>query len=193
VQRINQIILQMKLFSHPTEIQLTSSPLNDVVEQALEMVRFDKRIRNVEVRREFDLAAPPVAMSPQALQQVLVNLIINALDAMALTPQPILTLRTRRREEWCIVEIADNGQGIDSKNMSQLFEPFFTTKPVGQGTGLGLSISYSLMEKQGGSISVKSRPGAGATFTVRLPVAGDRSRARESSQASIGGAENATL
>jgi signal transduction histidine kinase len=192
VQRINQIILQMKLFSHPTEIQLTSSTLNDVVEQALEMIRFDKRIRNVEVQREFDLAAPPVAMSPQALQQVLVNLIINALDAMAATPQPILTLRTRRREEWCIIEVADNGHGIDAQNMSHLFEPFFTTKPVGQGTGLGLSISYSLMEKQGGSISVRSKLGGGTTFTVRLPVAADRSRARESSQASIGGAENAT-
>jgi len=133
-----------------------------------------------------------VSMSPQALQQVLVNLVINALDAMAATERPVLTLRTQRRDGWCVVEVTDNGHGIDPHHMPRLFEPFFTTKPVGKGTGLGLSISYSLTQRQGGSISVRSRTGDGTTFTLRLPTSGmvaSASRLREAPAAAVGGRE----
>jgi C4-dicarboxylate-specific signal transduction histidine kinase len=167
-------------------------PLNDVVEQAIAMVRFDPRLKQTEVRREFDPAAGVVSMAPQAIQQVLINLIINALDAMGATEKPLLVLRTQRREGWCAVEVIDNGHGVDPRHMPRLFEPFFTTKPVGKGTGLGLSISYSLMQRQGGSISVRSHSGRGATFTLRLPTDAARSRDREPSVAAIGGRENST-
>ena len=190
VQRINQIIQQMKAFAHPAEASPQTAALNQVVEQSLDMVRFDRRLRNVEIRREFDPAAATVEMSPQALQQVLVNLLLNAMDAMSSTPQPVLTIRTQRREGWCAVEVTDNGHGIDPQDMPRLFEPFFTTKPVGKGTGLGLSISYSLMQRQGGSISVRSQSGRGASFTLRLPTHAGSSRPRESSATPIGGAEN---
>jgi C4-dicarboxylate-specific signal transduction histidine kinase len=194
VQRINQIIQQMKAFAHPTEVVAQMMPLNDVVEQAIGMVRFDARLKKTDVRREFDPGSGVVSMLPQALQQVLVNLIINALDAMAGTETPVLTLRTRRRDGWCAVEVTDNGHGVDPQHLPRLFEPFFTTKPLGKGTGLGLSISYSLMQRQGGSISVRSRRGAGTTFTLRLPTdsrAGQSgSRPRESSMPAIGGREN---
>ena len=190
VQRINQIIQQMKTFAHPTEMQTQTLPLNDLLEQALAMVRFDPRLKNVELRREFDSAAGSVVVLPQAFQQVLVNLIVNALDAMAQTESPVLTLRTHRREGWCVVDVIDNGHGIEPRQLSRLFEPFFTTKPVGKGTGLGLSISYSLMQKQGGSISVRSQPGHGATFTLRLPAVPCSSRRRETLGARIGGGEN---
>ena len=198
VRRINEIIQQMKAFAHPTEVVAQAMPLNDVVEQALAMVRFDARFKKIDVRRELDPRSGVVPMSPQALQQVLVNLIVNALDAMADAPNPVLTLRTHRRDGWCIVEVTDNGHGIDPQHMPRLFEPFFTTKPVGKGTGLGLSISYSLMQRQGGSISVRSRSGAGTTFTLRLPITpiadgeANRSRVREPAAAGIGGGENPT-
>jgi signal transduction histidine kinase len=108
--------------------------------------------------------------------------------------QPMLTLRTQRHEGWCVVEVTDNGHGVDPQHMPRLFEPFFTTKPVGKGTGLGLSISYSLMQRQGGSISVRSRSGEGTTFTLRLPTTtraeASGSRPRESRVAAIGGPEN---
>jgi two-component system NtrC family sensor kinase len=91
------------------------------------------------------------------------------------------------------IEIADTGHGIDPRHMPRLFEPFFTTKPVGKGTGLGLSISYSLMQKMGGSVSVRSEgSGKGTTFTLRLPVAHqpDRSRNREAISAGVAANEN---
>ena len=195
VQRINQIIRQMKTFAHPTEMEAQTQPLNAVVEQSLEMIRFDRRMKNVEIRREYDPNAGSIVLWPQAVEQVLVNLVINALDAMADSPSRVLSVRTRRREGWCVIEISDTGHGIDPQHMPRLFEPFFTTKPVGQGTGLGLSISYSLMQKQGGSISVRSQPGRGATFILRLPADGgsESSRKREAGDESVAVPENPSL
>jgi signal transduction histidine kinase len=109
-------------------------------------------------------------MLPQAIQQVLVNLLRNALDATERTQEPTLNIRTARQDGWVTIEIADNGPGITPKNLKHLFEPFFTTKPVGKGTGLGLSISYSLIARHGGSISATSKPGEGATFRIKLPA-----------------------
>jgi C4-dicarboxylate-specific signal transduction histidine kinase len=170
VVRITQIIQQMKAFAHPVESQLQLLPLNDVVEQSLSMVHFDARIRRVKVQRHYSAAAGTVPLLPQAMNQVLVNLILNALDAMAEVPEPRLTLRTERLEDEVIIEVLDNGHGIRPEYIRRLFEPFFTTKAVGKGTGLGLSISYSLVRKLGGHITVHSALGEGTTFTVRLPA-----------------------
>jgi C4-dicarboxylate-specific signal transduction histidine kinase len=170
VSRIHQIITQMKAFAHPAEMQRQTLALNDVVNASIDMVRFDKRVQAVEVERRFDPEAGVIELLPQALQQVLVNLTINALDPMNDVQHPRLIVRTERREGWCVIEVTDNGHGITPEHMDRLFEPFFTTKPVGKGTGLGLSISYSLVQKQGGSISVRSEPGRGTTFTIRLPT-----------------------
>jgi len=177
------------------EMAAQTLPLNAVVEQSLDMLRFDRRMKNVEIRREYDPSAGSIVLWPQAIEQVLVNLTINALDAMAESPSRVLSVRTRRREGWCVIEISDTGHGIDAKHMPRLFEPFFTTKPVGQGTGLGLSISYSLMQKQGGSITARSLPGEGATFTLRLPALSSAfgpvaHRNREPATAAISAPEN---
>jgi signal transduction histidine kinase len=179
IERINQIIQQMKTFAHPENVQQQTAALNEVVEQSLHMVRFDARLKHVEVERQFSPDVGVLSFIPQALQQVMVNLIINALDAMAETPQPRLVVRTARHDGWCTIEVADNGTGIASEHMGRLFEPFFTTKPIGKGTGLGLSISYSLIQRQGGSITVRSHPGRGTSFIIRLPAGDDASRKRE--------------
>jgi signal transduction histidine kinase len=194
VQRINQIIRQMKTFAHPAEMAAQTLPLNAVVEQALDMLRFDPRMKNVEIQREYDPATGAIVLWPQAIEQVLVNLITNALDAMAESSARVLGVRTRRRDGWCVIEISDTGHGIDPQHMPRLFEPFFTTKPVGQGTGLGLSISYSLMQKQGGSISARSKPGRGSTFILRLPAeSGEASRKREAAAEPVAVPENPSL
>jgi C4-dicarboxylate-specific signal transduction histidine kinase len=185
IDRINQIIQQMKTFAHPENVQQQTAALNEVVEQSLHMVRFDARLKHVEVERQFSPDVGVLSFIPQALQQVMVNLIINALDAMAETPQPRLVVRTARHDGWCTVEVADNGTGIASEHMGRLFEPFFTTKPVGKGTGLGLSISYSLIQRQGGSITVRSHPGRGTSFIIRLPAGDDASRKREAPAAPV--------
>jgi signal transduction histidine kinase len=122
----------------------------------------------VEMTLAPDVGLVPVF--PQALEQVLLNLMINALDAMADVGEPRLTIRTEYRAGQCLIEVGDNGHGIRPEHLRRLFEPFFTTKPPGKGTGLGLSISYSLVRKMGGEITVTSELGQGSTFSVRLPA-----------------------
>ena len=170
VQRIHQIIQLMKGFAHPAQMPMQRVAVNEVVEQALEMVRFDPRMKQVHIDRQLSPNTGAIMLVAQAVQQVLVNLIINALDAMEQTPAPNLTIRTSRREGWCEVEVMDNGPGIAPEYLHRVFEPFFTTKPVGKGTGLGLAISHSLMDRHGGRITIRSVVGQGTNFTVHLPV-----------------------
>jgi signal transduction histidine kinase len=171
IARINQTIQQMRKFAHPAEGSMESVPLNEVVDEAIRMVEFDRRVKELTITREFGDDVSDTVVMPQALQQVLVNLLINALDAMADVREKHLVVRTRRSAgKWYAIDVIDNGSGIAPEHLNRLFEPFFTTKPVGKGTGLGLSISYNLMRKQGGDIQVQSAPGCGATFTVRLPM-----------------------
>ena len=112
-------------------------------------------------------------MLPEAVQQVIINLVVNAVDAMEQSAQPRLGVRTFRSGDWCAIEISDNGHGIPEEHRKRLFEPFFTTKPVGKGTGLGLSITYSLVQAHGGELDVDSVSGEGSRFTVRLPATTD--------------------
>ena len=102
------------------------------------------------------------------LNQVFTNLIANANQAVP--ENGLIRISSRLVDGWIEVAVSDNGCGISEENMRHLFTPFFTTKPVGEGTGLGLSISHGMVQEHGGEISVKSKPGEGATFTVRLPV-----------------------
>ena len=172
VARISQIVRRMMEFAHPGEGQWQSASVNDLLDKMIEVLRFDPRLKRVQIVRDYQRDLSPVHVLSEALEQVIVNLVINALDAMEQTPQPRLALRTRRNADSCDIEIQDNGHGIGPEQLKRIFEPFFTTKPVGKGTGLGLSISYSLVRKLGGSIFVESRPGEGARFVVKLPVAG---------------------
>jgi signal transduction histidine kinase len=194
IARMNQIIAQMKAFAHPDNLHRQSAPLNEVIARVLEMVKFDRRMGKVKVVKQLSPAVGVFQFVPQAIQQVLVNLIANALDAMADRPEAVLTVRTERKENWAIIEIGDTGHGIRPEHMHRLSEPFFTTKPVGQGTGLGLSISYNLVQKQGGNVSVKSQVGKGTTFIIRLPMGemGDSNK-RESAGAGVVAGENSGL
>jgi signal transduction histidine kinase len=169
--RIARIVRELTTFARPADsAEQQTLPINDVVTEALGMLAFDPRMKATRLQKSFAPDTGVVPMLPQAIQQVLVNLLRNALDATERTPQPTLTLRTARHDGWVVIEIADNGPGITPKNLKHLFEPVFTTKPVGKGTGLGLSISYSLIARHGGSISVTSKPGEGATFRIKLPA-----------------------
>jgi signal transduction histidine kinase len=171
VGRINRIVRQMTTFAHPGDGHWETAAVNELVESALEMLRFDTRIRTVQVEKRLDPAAGRARVMPHATQQVLINLITNAMDAMAEAPEKKLALETEPAGKWCIIHVTDSGHGIRKEHLDRIFEPFFTTKPVGKGTGVGLSISYSLIKKQGGEIEVSSEVGAGTTFTIRLPVA----------------------
>jgi signal transduction histidine kinase len=111
---------------------------------------------------------PAVECVRSQIDQVLLNILANA--AQAIEGRGTITIETRREEGWAVVAIGDTGPGVAPDVLGRVFDPFFTTKSVGEGTGLGLSISYEIVKKHGGEIGVASRPGAGATFTVRLPL-----------------------
>ncbi len=170
VQRIKQIVQQLTDFAHPTDYQWEHVPINSVVESALQMVRFDHRQRAVTIQKQFADDDPGIEVQSHALQQVLTNLLFNALDALDDVTAPRLTIGTAYDGQACRVWISDNGPGIDPKHLARVFEPFFTTKPVGKGTGLGLAISYNLIRNQGGHIEFTNRPGQGVTATIRLPI-----------------------
>jgi two-component system NtrC family sensor kinase len=170
VARISTIVRRMTSFAHPGEGEWQVKPLNDVVEKATEVLRFDPRWKKAVVATELSPDMPAVRMLPEGVQQVVINLVINALDAMEQVGEPRLFLRTFHKEGFCALEVTDNGHGISKENKAHLFEPFFTTKPVGKGTGLGLSITYTILKTHGGKIDVQSTPGQGARFLIRFPA-----------------------
>jgi two-component system NtrC family sensor kinase len=147
--------------------------VNDVLREAVEILAYELRVANIEVR--FDLTAdlPTVWADQHELQQVAVNLLTNAHHAMREASRPRrVTVATRfDATRQCVqVSIADTGPGMSTDVQARIFEPFFTTKPEGQGTGLGLSLCRGMIEGHGGRISVESTPGAGATFVIELPL-----------------------
>jgi two-component system sensor kinase FixL len=176
INRINELVRRMKDFAHPVETAWERVLVNDVIGGALEMIRFDQRTRRVEISRELAPDAGRAEIMPHAIQQVVINLVLNALDAVAGVSEPRITVTTRRHDSGCVIEVTDNGRGIAPEHLSHVFEPFFTTKPVGQGTGLGLSISYSLVERHHGRLEVANRPGQGTTFSIHLPASCERER-----------------
>jgi C4-dicarboxylate-specific signal transduction histidine kinase len=168
VARIAGIVRQLTDFSHPGG-EWREANLNDIVDKALEVLRFDRRLKRVTIDKKLDPAMPPMHLQPAALEQVIINMALNAGDAMDGVESPRLEIRTLREEGGVVLAISDNGTGIPEAVRNRIFEPFFTTKPVGKGTGLGLSISYSLVQKHEGHIEVKSQPHTGTTFEIHLP------------------------
>jgi len=157
--------------SHRRRDEEVTANLGDILELTLKFIRTTllKRTRLV-VEAE---PVPVVQGSPRELGQVLINLLINAMQAMPDRPrsESLVSVRLEPAQEceWVDLEISDNGQGIPAEVLERVFDPFFTTKDPGQGTGLGLSISHSIMEKLGGRLTFESQSGDGATFIVQIP------------------------
>jgi two-component system C4-dicarboxylate transport sensor histidine kinase DctB len=143
--------------------------LGDVLEQALQLLAPRLRSEQVVLHCETDSNAMVLGDAIR-LEQVLLNLLNNALDAMAGVEQRLLSVSIQRQGERCLLTITDSGGGIAEENLTRVFEPFFTTKPVGQGLGLGLAVSYGIVRELGGSLEVSNGP-EGAVFTLRLPAA----------------------
>ncbi|MCK4350132.1 MAG: ATP-binding protein, partial [Candidatus Krumholzibacteria bacterium] len=121
---------------------------------------------------ELDLAddLPTFTGNAQKIEQVMINLIVNASEAMREDIKGLVTVRTRLEGNTIIVDVKDNGVGMNQQTVKQIFDPFFTTKRAKGGTGLGLAIAYRIIEEHGGNISVRSKTGAGTTFTIRIPA-----------------------
>ncbi|MFA5111819.1 MAG: ATP-binding protein [Desulfobaccales bacterium] len=144
--------------------------INSVLEESIEFLKNEARYRNIEIVANYAPDLPLTTTDPTQLQQVFLNLLNNAIDAIGKDGEITINTRSIPKNNVLTIEIHDNGPGIPKEVLDKIFDPFFTTKEVGKGTGLGLSISYSIIEKLGGRIMVASEDGKGTTFTIYLPV-----------------------
>ncbi len=170
-ERCQQIIRGLLEFAGQREPKTEQLDINDIVEKTISLLGNQALFHNIEIIKQLRPGLPPVLADGSQVQQVFVNIVVNAAEAME--GDGVLTINTNLNEAGDRIEtgFADTGHGISEEALKQLFEPFFTTKEVGKGTGLGLSISHGIVERHGGTITVSSRPGEGSTFVVSLPLA----------------------
>ncbi len=172
LERVRKIVQDMKEFSHVDHGEWQEADLNAVLESTLNVVWHEVKYK-AQVERRLDPALPPVRCLPAQISQVLMNLLVNGVQAIE-TPPGKLTLSSRATPAGVELTVSDSGRGMGPEVLKHLFEPFFTTKPVGKGTGLGLSLSYEIVKRHGGQILVHSEPGQGSSFTVQLPLDPER-------------------
>jgi len=170
-QRTAGIIRKLLTFArkHPPVKQLTQ--INGIVQDVLSLRSYVHRVNNIQVNTYLDASLPETMADYFQMQQVFLNIILNAETAMVDTHgKGTLTITTRRLNNTISITFTDDGSGISKENLPRIFDPFFTTKEVGKGTGLGLSICYGIVTAHGGKIYAKSKLGVGATFVVDLPI-----------------------
>ncbi|MFO0751971.1 MAG: ATP-binding protein [Thermodesulfovibrionales bacterium] len=172
--RCSQIIKGLLGFSHAISTEKQEININELLKGSLDIVSRKADFLNIRIATRFDEALPLVRAGGLQLQQVFMNMIVNAADAMEGKGALTVSTRTAAGEEgpYAEIEFADTGCGMSEETISKIFEPFFTTKPVGKGTGLGLAVSYGIIEDHGGTIIVKSEVGRGTSFFIRLPLGG---------------------
>ena len=168
--RCRGIVRGLLDFSRPKKPDKRSCNLNLVLQECVSLVENQSLFHNIKVEKNFQRNLPLVVADPSLIQQVFMNLIINAAEAMDGNGRMDLTTRLEPDGECVEILFADSGHGISEENQERIFDPFFTTKEVGHGTGLGLAISFGIVKEHEGTIAVESEPGKGATFTVRLPA-----------------------
>jgi two-component system NtrC family sensor kinase len=176
-ERCATIIRQLLDFSRETPSEKKSMDIHVVLEQALALVEHQAFYHDIEIRRDFDRSAPPLLMDAGQMQQVFLNLLVNAGEAMAsggcmsISTRAVASAAVANAADEIHVVFSDTGIGIPQENLHKIFDPFFTSKEVGRGTGLGLAVSYGIIERHGGKINVESAVRKGTTFTIVLPVA----------------------
>jgi two-component system, NtrC family, sensor kinase len=180
-QRCQKIVQSLLSFARRHQSERKAMSVNGMIEAVLEMINYQLRTSNIEVVTQLDPSLPVVLADGHQIQQVLLNVINNARQAMESRQSGgQIKIVTEIFGEHVRIVIRDNGPGIPAENLLRIFDPFFTTKQVGQGTGLGLSLCYGIIKEHGGNITPSSRPGEGTTFTIELPLfhlAGDAAEA----------------
>ncbi len=168
--RVGRIVSDLLAFSRRSKPQRAPADLNRIVRSTLSLVQHKMKLSNVEVSMAFGDDLPAVSCDASQVQQVVLNLLLNAAEATQSKPERRVSVETGAAEGLVTLTVSDNGEGIPAENLSKIFDPFFTTKSEGKGVGLGLAVSYGIIQAHGGDIEVKSQPGAGTTFTVWLPL-----------------------
>lgn len=168
LQKIQDIIRQLLDFSKQTELVMTYSSVNELIENVLRLTEYIITKRGIMVIKEFTKDIPEVRVDRNKMEQVFLNIILNAVQAMD-GHKGTLVIKTSSENGKCLISFSDTGPGIPEVILPKIFDPFFTTKPVGEGTGLGLSVSKSIVEQHNGAIHVKTSQ-RGTTFIVELPL-----------------------
>ena len=176
-ERAARIVRNLLTFARKRQTTRAMVDVNQVVRETLALRAYEQRVSNITVIDALAAGLPQVFADGHQVQQVLLNLIINAEQAMlSANGRGMLVVRTWHDadQESVVLEINDDGPGIPDELQPKIFDPFFTTKEVGKGTGLGLTVAYAIVQEHGGRIRLESRPGAGASFYVELPVGGGK-------------------
>jgi len=167
-ERVASTVRNLLTFARPSPLSMQRLDLAELVDEAVKLEAPRCRTAAVEIKRS-SVRIPTIQADPARLQQVLVNLMNNAIDAMPQGGRLGISI-TNGGGGQVVVNISDTGMGITEENQARIFDPFFTTKPAGKGTGLGLAVSYGIIRDHGGEIRVSSIPGRGSTFSIVLPV-----------------------
>jgi len=171
VGKATEIISHLRTFGRVAPASREPISLRQVIERALSLMQEQLRLREIGVTVDWGAEEPVVVGNPIQMEQVFINLLTNARDALADAPRRAIRISASVGSAAVAIAFADSGAGIPPGLERRIFDPFFTTKEVGKGTGLGLSITYGIIKEHGGTISVVSPPGEGATFLIRLPLA----------------------
>jgi two-component system NtrC family sensor kinase len=173
--RASEIVNSLLNFSRTSTTEFGEVSVNRVIQETLSLLEHQMVTAGLEVRTSFDPTAPAIAGNPGKLQQVFLNLFINARDAM--TSGGVLEVKTSHEEDGGVqIDVIDSGHGIDPEHIHRIYDPFFTTKGARKGTGLGLSVTYGIIQEHGGAIKVFSRPGGGTRFHLEFPPVTAKSR-----------------
>jgi signal transduction histidine kinase len=168
IDRITKIVRELVDFSRSPSYETALQDITTVIKTALGIVKYDKRVRKVKFETDLQNELPMVSIAADQLLQVFVNILLNALDAIE--GNGIIGVKSYSDGKKVLVEIQDNGCGMDQITISKIFDPFFTTKDVGKGTGLGLSVSYGIIKRFKGEIKVDSFLKEGSIFTISIPI-----------------------
>jgi two-component system NtrC family sensor kinase len=168
--RVGRIVSDLLAFSRRGKPQRAQADLNRIVRTTLSLVEHKMKLSNVALTAAYGEDLPGVPCDASQIQQVVLNLLLNAAEATQTRPERRVSVTTAKQDGAVLLQVADNGEGIPPENLSKIFDPFFTTKSEGKGVGLGLAVSYGIIEAHGGDIEVRSTVGEGTTFAVSLPL-----------------------
>jgi histidine kinase len=179
VDRAAKIIDHMRQFGRKSDLKPTKVQVNQTLERANEILGQQLKVRGIEVIWDLEADLPKIMAEPIRLEQVFINLLINARDALdekwhsheTLKGEKKIVVKTRSKHKSITVKISDTGKGIPKAYLNKVFDPFFTTKNMGQGTGLGLSISYGIIQECKGSIKAVPNKDMGVSFIMTFPIA----------------------
>lgn len=173
--RCREIVKNLLDYARESKPEISLANINEVVEKTLDIIRNQSLFQNITIKEQFNPHLPAIPVDPNQIQQVIMNLVLNAAEAMP--DSGTLTISTNHGADRSFIKISikDTGTGIAKEDIERIFDPFFTKKEHGGGTGLGLAVSYGIVQKHKGSITVTSRVGKGSTFEVNLPIVKDES------------------